>query len=122
VNFFSQAAWFSQTVAWFYGSRRIIATCTVAVLVSLMAFHVIFGANGMIVYQQKRTENKALDAESKSLQAENERLNQRIQALKTDPKTIEKEAREQLRYAKPGEVIYSIPAEKPPVPGTTAKK
>ena len=122
MRLLQQAAWFSQTVAWFYRSRRIIATCAVAALVSLLAFHVIFGANGMIVYQQKRTENKALDTEIKSLQAENERLNERIKALKTDPKTIEKEAREQLRYAKPGEVIYSLPAEKPPVPAVSAKK
>ena len=90
--------------------------------VSLLAFHVIFGPNGMIVYQQKRSEFKTLDSEINSLQAENDRLNQRIKALKTDPKTIEKEAREQLRYAKPGEVIYSLPAEKPPVPAATAKK
>ena len=76
----------------------------------------------MIVYQQKRNEYKALDTDIRSLQADNDRLNKRINALKTDPKTIEKEAREQLRYAKPGEVIYSLPAEKPPVPATTAKK
>ena len=112
----------SQIADWFYRSRRLIATCTVAAFVSLLAFHVIFGANGMIVYQQKRNEYKALDAEIKSLQAENERLDQRIKALKTDPKTIEKEAREQLRYAKPGEVIYALPAEKAPVPTTNAKK
>ena len=99
-----------------------IATCTVVAFVSLLAFHVIFGPNGMIVYHEKRNEYKALDSEIKSLQAENERLNQRIKALKTDPKTIEKEAREQLHYAKPNDVIYSLPAEKPPVAASTAKK
>jgi cell division protein FtsB len=112
----------AQVSDWLYGSRRLIATCSVALLVSLLAFHVIFGANGMIVYHQKRTEFKNLDAEIKSLEGENERLNQRIKALKTDPKTIEKEAREQLRYAKPGEVVYSLPTEKPPAPTSTAKK
>jgi cell division protein FtsB len=112
----------NQATDWLYRSRRMIATCTVAAFVSLLAFHVIFGPNGAIVYHQKRNEYKALDSEIKSLQAENERLNQRIKALKTDPKAIEKEAREQLRYAKPGEVIYSLPAEKPPAPASTAKK
>ena len=38
LRLLSQAAWFSQTVAWFYRSRRIIATCTVGALVSLLAF------------------------------------------------------------------------------------
>ena len=112
----------TQITDWICRSRRLIGTCTVAAFVSLLAFHVIFGPNGMIVYHQKRNEYKALDSEIKSLQAENERLNQRIKALKTDPKTIEKEAREQLRYAKPGEVIYSLPAEKPPAAASTAKK
>jgi cell division protein FtsB len=112
----------SQISEWLYRSRRRIATSAVVVLVCLMAFHVIFGANGMVIYQQKRTENKALDKELESLQQENERLNQRIKALRTDPKTIEKEAREQLRYARPGEVVYSLPAEKPAPSLSTAQK
>jgi cell division protein FtsB len=112
----------SQISEWLYRSRRRIATSAVVVLVCLMAFHVIFGANGMVIYQQKRTENKALDKELESLQQENERLNQRIKALRTDPKTIEKEAREQLRYARPGEVVYSLPAEKPAPGLSTAQK
>jgi len=112
----------SQISEWLYRSRRRIATSAVVVLVCLMAFHVIFGANGMVIYQQKRTENKALDKELESLQQENERLNQRIKALRTDTKTIEKEAREQLRYARPGEVVYSLPAEKPAPGLSTAQK
>ena len=112
----------TQSTDWLYSSRRLIATCTVAAFVSLLAFHVIFGANGMIVYHQKRNEYKALDSELKSMQAENERLDQRIKALKTDPKTIEREARTELHYAKPGEVVYTLPAEKPPAASNTAKK
>ena len=42
---------------------------------------------------------------------ENQRLDAEIKALKSDPKAIEKEAREQLRYAKPGEVIYLLPEQ-----------
>jgi cell division protein FtsB len=111
-----------QISDWLYRSRRRIATAGVAALVCLMAFHVIFGPNGMVVYQQKRTEYKALEKELDSLQQENERLNQKIKALRTDPKTIEKEAREQLRYARPGEVVYSLPAEKPAPSTATAQK
>ena len=89
----------------------------------LLAFHVVFGANGMMVYEHKRTESKALDQEIKSLQLEQQRLNERIKALKSDPAAIEKEAREQLRYARPGEVVYSLPAEKrAATPATTAQK
>jgi cell division protein FtsB len=41
-------------------------------------------------------------------------LDAEIKALKSDPKAIEKEAREQLRYAKPGEVIYLLPEQRGP--------
>ena len=43
---------------------------------------------------------------------DNRRLDAEIKALKSDPKAIEKEAREQLRYAKPGEVIYLLPEQR----------
>jgi cell division protein FtsB len=108
---------------WLYRSRRRIATGAVVVLTCLVAFHVVLGANGIFVYQKKRTEFRALDVEIQSMQQENERLNQRIKSLRTDPKTIEKEAREQLKYARPGEVIYALPAERPSQNTTnTAKK
>lgn len=90
-------------------------------LIALMGYHAVFGANGIIVYQQKRVEYRKLDAEIRSLQDENQRLNDHIKALQTDPKAIEKEAREQLRYAKPGEVIYVAP-ERPQADPRTAKK
>ena len=112
----------SKVASLLYRLRRRIATGAAVLLVTLLAFHVIFGANGMIVYEQKRNEYKALNSQLDDLQKENEKLNLRIKALKTDPKTIEKEAREQLRYVRPGEVIYSLPAEKQATPLSTAQK
>ena len=106
---------------WFLRSRRKIASVAVGLLIAFMAYHVVFGANGVVVYQQKRLEYKKLDAELKSLQEENERISEHINALKTDPKAIEKEAREQLRYARPGEVIYVAP-ERPQADTRSAKK
>jgi cell division protein FtsB len=103
----------ARMTGWLYSSRRRIATGGVIVLTVMLAFHVIFGANGIFVYANKRTEYKNLDSELKTLQLENERLSQNIKALRSDPKTIEKEAREQLRYTRPGEVVYALPAEKP---------
>ena len=89
----------------------------------MLAFHVVFGANGMVVYENKRSESKVLDQEIKQQQLEVQRLNGRIKALKSDPATIEKEAREQLRYARPGEVVYSLPADRQPKTETaTAQK
>ncbi|HZQ93276.1 MAG TPA: septum formation initiator family protein [Terriglobales bacterium] len=108
---------------WLYISRRRLAAGGIALLAVMLASHVIFGANGMVVYQHKRAEFRSLDKEIRELQTENERLAGQIKALKTDPKTIEKEAREQLRYTRPGEVVYVMPAPaQPPQQPATAQK
>jgi cell division protein FtsB len=89
---------------------RRLATVTVTVLAGLLFVHVMFGANGMIVYKQKRMEYESLQKRIAQEQHENELYAQKIQGMKTDEKAIEKEAREQLHYARPGEYVYVPPA------------
>jgi cell division protein FtsB len=101
---------------WLYGLRRRFATGLVGLLTVWLFVHVMFGANGMMVYRTKRTEVLSLQKEIDALQTENDGYNKQIDDLKTDPKTIEKAAREQLHYARPGEVVYITPA--PAVPET----
>ena len=107
-----------------YALRRRIATIAVGVLAASLFVHVMFGANGMVVYKQKRAENEALRKQIVQVQQENDRYTQQIQGLKSDQKSIEKEAREQLGYAKPGEYVYVSPVPaKPALPANhTAKK
>jgi cell division protein FtsB len=59
------------------------------------------------------TDSQKLDREIQALQQESARRQQTIKALKSQPQAIEKEAREQLRYARPGEVVYTLPTPKP---------
>lgn len=92
-----------------YQTRRKGATLLLCLIATWVAYHVVFGANGTMVYAHKREEHRALDKEIQELKQENERVSHHIDALKNDPKTIEKEPREQLRYARPGEVIYTFP-------------
>ena len=92
-----------------YSARRRLATGGVIVLTGWMFLHVMFGANGMVVYKTKRAEYQKLQTQIETLHQENDQYAQKIKALQTDPKTIEKEAREQLHYAKPGEVVYVDP-------------
>ncbi|HEU5231601.1 MAG TPA: septum formation initiator family protein [Terriglobales bacterium] len=92
-----------------YDWRRRGATLALCLVAMWVAYHVIFGANGMLIYSHKRTEHRALNKEILELKQENQQLNQRVDALKNDPQAIEKEAREQLRLARPGEVIYTLP-------------
>ena len=104
---------------WLYGARRRLATVAVAVVTVWLFLHVMFGANGMVVYRQKRAEHQNLQKEINNLQEKNDHYSEQIRALKTDPKTIEKEAREQLHYTRPGEVVYVAPAPVPPQPPST---
>ena len=93
-----------------FAVRRRLATAAVALLTVWLLVHVMFGANGTVVYQQKKDEYQSLQKEIDALQKENDGYAAAINSLKTDPKTIEKEAREQLHYARPGEVIFVAPA------------
>jgi cell division protein FtsB len=93
-----------------YLVRRKLATGLVVVLTAWLFAHVMFGANGMVVYRQKKAEYQVLQKEIDGLQKQNDTYTSQVKALKTDPKAIEQQAREQLHYARPGEVIYVTPA------------
>jgi len=108
-----------RATEWFLRSRRKLATAGVALLACLLAVHVVAGPNGLFPYQQKRVEYRKLEKEVQQLQVENERLAKQIESLKSDPQAVEKEAREQLRYARPGEVVYTLPNPPPAQKGST---
>ena len=116
----------SSRPAWsvVYEWRRRAATTAVALLALWLLVHVVFGANGMVVYSQKRAEHRSLQNEIDALQKENDLYQTQIKALKNDSSAIEKEAREQLHYARPGEVVYISPAPPPASPpaSVSAKK
>src|SRR5262249_11689118 len=102
-----------------YRSRHKTAPAAGVRLICNVAYNVIFGANGLMIYSKKRSEYKSLQVEVDRLQHENQELSKEIHNLKTDPGTIEKEAREQLRYARPGEVVFTMP-NRPAAPPNTA--
>lgn len=96
-----------------YSFRTRIATGAVSLLAIWLFVHVIFASNGMVIYRAKRGEYQKLQKEIGRLQQDNGQFSSQIDQLKNDPKRIEKEAREQFHYARPGEVIYVAPAPTP---------
>ena len=90
---------------------RPAGTAVAVALALLLTWHVINGKNGLQVWQKKRVEDQMLRKDINDLQQENAVLRKRIEHLKSDPDAIEHEAREKLHYAKPGEEIYTLPAE-----------
>jgi cell division protein FtsB len=89
---------------------RKVATGAAALLALAMGYHVIFGQNGLTVYQQKRQDAQTLDRQLHSLKRENDLLKGHVERLQNDPNAIEHQAREELHYTRPGEVIYTLPA------------
>jgi cell division protein FtsB len=106
-------------MTWFYGVRRKGATLAVMIVAIWLFAHITFAANGMVVFRQKRAEFKSLQTEIIGLQKENDAYNKEINSLTTDPKAIEKEARETLHYTRVGEYVFVSPAPASPAPPRT---
>ena len=106
---------YEPAIAWVFGWRRKVGTVVASVLAAWILSHVLFGANGTVAYGKKRAEYKALEQDVNELQKENDQLQKHVEALKSDPAAIEREARVQLHYARPGEMVYVAPAP-PPAP------
>ena len=88
---------------------RPVGTGVAVILALLLTWHVIHGKHGLSVWQHERAQDKQLQRQIDQLQQENAAMRDRIDHLKSDPDAIEREAREKLHYAKPGEVIYTLP-------------
>jgi len=99
-----------RAMAWTQRAWRPTGTVVAVLLALLLMGHVINGKHGLSVWHQKRAEDRELQKEIQDVQQENAVLREQIDRLKTDPDAIEHEAREKLHYAKPGEVIYTLPA------------
>jgi cell division protein FtsB len=102
----------SQAGEGVYSARRKIATGAAGVLAVTMGYHVIFGQNGLTAYRAKRTNERELRMQMQELQRENSELRGHVDRLSNDPNAIEHEAREELHYTRPGEVIYTMPIGK----------
>lgn len=107
--------------SWFAAEWRRLGTAAAALLTLGLLLHALLGANGMVVYRQKHAELESLQSDVNRLQKENEDYAERIRALNSDPKAIEREAREQLHYTKPGEFVYVAPDPPQKLPAGRAK-
>jgi cell division protein FtsB len=91
---------------WLYRMRRVMATLCIGLLAAGIGYKVVCGANGMKVWQSKRAEFQELQRDIERDTLEHEQLEHQVDALQRGvPSVIEKEAREQLGYVKPGETV-----------------
>ncbi|MDE3200467.1 MAG: septum formation initiator family protein [Acidobacteriota bacterium] len=97
--------------AWAKKMWQPAGTVAAVLLALLLGWSVVNGKHGLSAWQKQRTEHKQLDKEIEELKQENSKLKDHIDRLKNDPDAIAHEAREQLHYAKPGEVIVALPTD-----------
>ena len=78
-------------------------------LMLVLVVHDIFGTHGYLAMRRTQQEIKRVKTGLDQLNKENLQLEMEVRELKTDPRKIEKIARDELGLAKPGEVIIKIP-------------
>jgi cell division protein FtsB len=100
-----------RAVVWIQQGWRPAATVFAVLLAFAFAWSVVNGRHGLSTWYQQRSQEDQLKHEIDDLQKENANLRRHVDHLKTDPGAIEHEAREKLHYAKPGEVIYTLPPD-----------
>jgi len=80
-------------------------------LLLVMVVHDIFGTHGFLAMRRTQNEIQKVKADLEQLSKENAALEQETKDLKSDPRLIEKIARDDLGLARPGEIIIRIPQE-----------
>lgn len=89
--------------------RQILGLALFALLV-----HDVFGTHGFIAMRRTQKEIDEIREQIGKVNDENKALSEQVNSLKTDPKAIERIAREEMGLARPGEMIFKLPdAAKP---------
>ena len=86
-----------------------IALAVFGLLTVAMLLLAVFNDRGALQVHARSQRLTAIDSEITKLETENKQLNADIQGLRSDPNTIEKFAREELKLVKPGEIVLVTP-------------
>lgn len=83
-----------------------------AVLLTLLLGFALFGDNGVLRLIKAYHQKQHLQLQVEQLEQENRRLQAEIEALKKDPKAIERLARQELGMVREDEIVYQFPPQK----------
>ena len=92
-----------------------------ALALFLLAIHDLFGSHGLLAMRRTQSQIQELRGEIDRLNQENGDLNKQVKSLRSDPKAVERIAREEMGLARPGEMIFKL-ADKPPESDGSTKK
>jgi cell division protein FtsL len=91
--------------------RQILALALFALLV-----HDVFGTHGFIAMRRTQMEIEQIREQIGKMNEQNKSLTEQVNSLKSDPKSIERIAREEMGLARPGEMIFKLPDSPKPAP------
>ena len=81
-----------------------------AVLAGVLSLASVADAKGFRRYLRLRQDVEALQERNRVIAQQNESLLREINALRKDPAALERAAREELGYVKPGELVFHLEA------------
>lgn len=77
----------------------------------LLLIQDVFGTHGVLAMRRAQKEAARVQQEIDRVNNENRQLQDHVKALKSDRQAIEHIAREEMGLARPGEIIFKIPAK-----------
>jgi cell division protein FtsB len=86
-----------------------IALGVFGLLTVAMLLLAVFNDKGALQVHAQAQKLTAIETDIEKFDTENKKLQSEIQALRSDPTTIEKFAREELKLVKPGEIVLVTP-------------
>ena len=85
-------------------ARQILGLALFALLV-----HDVFGPHGFIAMRRTQKEIEQIRDQIGKMNDQNKSLAEQVNSLKSDPRSIERIAREEMGLARPGEMIFKLP-------------
>ncbi len=86
-----------------------MALAVFGLLTVAMLLLAVFNEKGAIEVHARADKLTTIESEINKLETDNKNLTSEIQSLRSDPNTIEKLAREELKLVKPGEIVLVTP-------------
>jgi cell division protein FtsB len=90
---------------------RAVAAALLALTFGYLPYH-IYARSGFAHYLRLRQDLRSIQAQNGKLRAENQRLAREVEALGSDPRALERVARAELGWVRPGEVILDLEPER----------
>lgn len=89
---------------------RPVSYFLVSLVFSILLFALFFvGDRGFLQARRQRTELRSAQEEVARIDAENRKMEAEVAALKSDPRALEKVAREKLQLVRPGDIVVVLP-------------